>query len=102
MFQACQMTANEQRKRYEELELIVKTFSDKENLGRLVKLLQQKREWANVSELKEQYQVNIFFHGTFHNIFKLGLATLLEGVGLAFDIQKCSNFQKSIMFFLKL
>ena len=53
------MTANEQRKRYEELELIVKTFSDKENLGRLVKLLQQKREWANVSELKEQYQVNI-------------------------------------------
>ena len=32
----------------------------------------------------------------------LGLATLLEGAGLAFDIQKCSNFQKSIMVVLKL
>ena len=31
-----------------------------------------------------------------------GLATLLEGAGLAFDIQKCSNFQKSIMVVLKL
>ena len=26
-----------------------------------------------------------------------GLATLLEGAGLAFDIQKCSKFQKSNM-----
>ena len=31
-----------------------------------------------------------------------GLATLLEGVGLAFDIQKRLNFQKSIMVVLKL
>ena len=30
------------------------------------------------------------------------LATLLEGVGLAFDIQKCLKFQKSIMVVLKL
>ena len=30
------------------------------------------------------------------------LATLLEGAGLAFDIQKCSKFQKSIMVVLKL
>ena len=32
----------------------------------------------------------------------IGLATLIEGVGLAFDIQKCSNFQKLIMVVLKL
>ena len=31
----------------------------------------------------------------------MGLATLLEGAGLAFDIQKCSN-QNSIMVVLKL
>ena len=30
------------------------------------------------------------------------LAALLEGAGLAFDIQKCSKFQKSIMVVLKL
>ena len=30
----------------------------------------------------------------------LGLATLLEGAGLAFDIQKCSKFQKSMMIYL--
>ena len=31
-----------------------------------------------------------------------GLATLLEGAGLAFDIQKFSNVPKSIMVVLKL
>ena len=31
-----------------------------------------------------------------------GLATLLEGAGLALDIQKCSNFPQSIMVVLKL
>jgi hypothetical protein len=51
------MTANEQRKRYEELELIVKTFSDKEDLSRRVRLLQQKKEWAIVAELKQQFEV---------------------------------------------
>ena len=32
----------------------------------------------------------------------LRLATLLEGVRLAFDIQKCLKFQKSIMVVLKM
>ena len=31
-----------------------------------------------------------------------GLATLLEGASLAFDIQKCLKFQKLIMVVLKL
>ena len=35
-------------------------------------------------------------------IFATRLATLLEGAGLAFDFQKCSNFPKPIMVVLKL
>ena len=34
--------------------------------------------------------------------FVSGLATLLEGASLAFDIQKCLKFQKYIMVVLKL
>ena len=40
---------------------MVKSFSDKENLGKKIKLLQQKREWANVAELKEQSEVSCLF-----------------------------------------
>jgi hypothetical protein len=44
--------------RFEELQSVVKTISDKENLAKKVKLLQKKREWAAVAELKEQCEVN--------------------------------------------
>ena len=37
----------------------MKTFSDKENLAKKVKLLQQKREWSNVAELKEMVEVSL-------------------------------------------
>ena len=57
VFQTRTLFATEQRKRYEELEVVVKSYTDKENLGNKVKLLQQRREWANVAELKEQVEV---------------------------------------------
>ena len=57
VFQTRTAFATEQRKRYEELEVVVKSYTDKENLGNKVKLLQQRREWANVAELNEQVQV---------------------------------------------
>ena len=38
----------------------------------------------------------------YKNLTNTELATLLEGAGLAFDIQKCLKFQKSNMAVLKL
>ena len=54
----------------------MKTFSDKENLAKKVKLLQQKREWSNVAELKEMVEVSLvsmFDCVTFLGIFSSAL-----------------------------
>lgn len=55
----------------------MKTFSDKENLAKKVKLLQQKREWSNVAELKEMVEVSLvsmFDCVTFLGIFSSALS----------------------------
>lgn len=56
-YQSKQSMANEKRKRYEELELVVKTFEDKENLKEKIKIFEQRKEWALTAELKEQLEI---------------------------------------------
>ena len=49
------------------------------------------------------YFDSIYFEiDLFKQLCQIGLATLLEGTCLAFDIQKCLKFQKSIEVVLKL
>ncbi len=48
---------SEKKKRYNELEIIMKTMSDRDNINAKLKVLNLKKEWSRCEELKSNVEV---------------------------------------------